>query len=94
MTLKVGIDHQDEQGFIQEISKQLGRKIEHTVVPKFLIRLAALFNSNAKETLELLPRYEIDNIFDSQKFKQRFPDFKVTSYQEGIAAILKDFEIQ
>ncbi len=81
-------------GFIQEISKQLGRKIEHTVVSKFLIRLAALFNSNAKETLELLARYEIDNIFESEKFKQRFPEFKVTSYQEGIAAIIKDFGIQ
>ncbi len=81
-------------GFIAEISKQLGREIKHSLLPKFAIRIASVFNSNAKETLELLPRYEIDNIFDSQKFKQRFPDFKVTSYQEGIAAILKDFEIQ
>ncbi len=81
-------------GFIQEISKQLGRKIDHKIVPKFLIQVASLFDSNAKETLELLPRYEIDNIFESEKFKQRFPDFKVTSYQEGIAAILKDFGIQ
>ncbi len=37
-----------------------------------------------RETQELLPRYTIDNIFDSSKFKQRFPDFKVTSYPEGI----------
>ncbi len=53
----------------------------------------ALFNSNLKETKELLPRYAIDNLFVSDKFKKAFPDFKVTTYEEGIKAILNDYDI-
>lgn len=34
---------------------------------------------------------EIDNIFDSSKFKKRFPEFKVTTYEEGIKAILNAY---
>ncbi|WP_425390128.1 hypothetical protein [Ekhidna sp.] len=52
-----------------------------------------MFNSNLKETKELLPRYAIDNLFVSDKFKKAFPDFKVTTYEEGIKAILNDYDI-
>jgi hypothetical protein len=52
------------------------------------------FNHNLKETQELLPRYAIDNIFKSSKFKTRFPDFVVTTYPEGIKMIIKDFNIK
>lgn len=76
------------------ISKQLGREIKYMKLNKLMINLIALFNSNLKETKELLPRYAIDNIFDSTKFKKRFPDFKVTSYKEGIKAILDDYGIK
>ncbi len=40
-----------------------------------------------KELLELLPRYEHNNIFDDSKFRNRFPNFQVTSYQQGIGQI-------
>lgn len=80
--------------FMGEISNQLGRKIKYSVLGKFLLNVLSFINGNIKETLELLPRYEIDNIFDSSKFKKRFPDFKVTTYQEGIAEILKDYGIK
>jgi hypothetical protein len=67
--------------FITEIGQQLGRnKIQslHKVVLKI-----GSFDHNLKETQELLPRYAIDNIFKSSKFKTRFPDFVVTT-PEGI----------
>jgi len=34
-----------------------------------------------------LPRYQYDNFFICDKFKNTFPEFKVTTYQEGIANI-------
>lgn len=80
--------------FIQEISHQLGRKVDYTVLNSFVVHLLAIFNSNMKETIELLPRYAIDNIFESSKFQERFPEFKITTYQEGIKVILEDFEIK
>ena len=76
------------------MAKQLGREIKYQKLNYFVLKLVSLFNENIKETLELLPRYEIDNIFDSSKFKNRFPDFKVTTYQEGIKQIINDYGIK
>ena len=82
------------KGFIDEISNQLGRKVDYKVLNRFLLKIASFFNSNVKEIQELLPRYAIDNIFESSKFKTRFPDFEVTSYQKGIKEIIDDFRIK
>ncbi|MEO0341486.1 MAG: NAD-dependent epimerase/dehydratase family protein [Bacteroidota bacterium] len=82
------------QEFIQEIGRQLGRDIQYNVLNTFILKIAGFFNVNVKETAELFPRYRIDNIFDSSKFKTQFPDFQVTSYQEGIKAILEDLAIE
>jgi nucleoside-diphosphate-sugar epimerase len=79
--------------FIGTIEKQLNRKIKYTILSRLLVKIASLFNHNLKETQELLPRYAIDNIFESTKFKKRFPDFKTTTYQEGIKIILDDQKI-
>lgn len=56
----------------------------------FFFRLASFFSKQAKELQELLPRYNADNIFVSDKFKQRFPEFKVTTFPEGITNILNE----
>ena len=74
--------------WIKTAENILKRPIPYTVLKKWQLKAASLTNNNIKETLELLPRYEVDNLFDSSKFKKRFPDFKVTSYQEGIRNIL------
>lgn len=80
--------------FIEQISVQLGDQIKYDVLSCFKLKIAALFHVMVKETQELFPRYKIDNIFDSSKFKARFPDFEVTTYQEGIEEILKDYGIK
>ncbi len=80
--------------FFEEIASNLGRKVDYKVLSSFVLKAGALVDKNLKETAELLPRYEVDNIFDSSKFKTKFPNFKVTSYKEGIANIIKDFGIK
>jgi nucleoside-diphosphate-sugar epimerase len=80
--------------FIAEISKQLGREVKYTVLRSFVLKVMSLFHPMIKETKELFPRYKIDNIFDSSKFKTRFPDFIVTTYSEGIQRILQDYGIK
>ncbi|MFD1255927.1 NAD-dependent epimerase/dehydratase family protein [Mucilaginibacter terrae] len=80
--------------FINEISKQLGREVHYGRLSLFIINIAALFSAFLRETKELLPRYAIDNVFDSSKFKKRFPDFNVTTYQEGIRIILNNYKIK
>lgn len=41
---------------------------------------------------ELLPRYDVDNLFDSTKFKRHFPDFPVTSYRQSLENIWQEWE--
>lgn len=78
--------------FIRHIERAYGKKIRYLVLRKWMIKLISYFNSNVKEIIEILYRYEIDNIFDSSKFMNRFPDFKVTSYREGITEIVKEIK--
>lgn len=80
--------------FFAEISSQLGREVKYQVLSPIKLKIASLFHTMIKETQELFPRYKIDNIFDSSKFKTRFPDFQVTTYPEGIKKILEDYDIK
>ena len=68
-------------------SKIYGKQFSYTIVPKIAFKIGGIFKSQMKELQELLPRYKHDNIFVSTKFKNRFPEFSVTTYQEGIEQI-------
>ncbi|MFI2613068.1 NAD-dependent epimerase/dehydratase family protein [Kitasatospora sp. NPDC018619] len=65
-----------------------GRRIRYTVLPLAAFTVGGRFVGPLGEVRELLPRYRGDNVFDTSKFTARFPDFPVTSYQEGITEIL------
>lgn len=67
-----------------------GRDINYVTIPEKLFALGGLVNKAVKEAAELLPRYRHDNIFDSTKFATRFPEFSVTTYRQGITAILTE----
>ncbi|ETN96865.1 NAD-dependent epimerase/dehydratase family protein [Zhouia amylolytica] len=76
--------------FIALVSEVYGKKFTYSVIPNFIFKVGSVFNPQLKEVQELLPRYRHDNIFISAKFKQRFLDFKVTTYREGIALIKEE----
>ena len=52
-------------------------KLSYSIIKLWKFKVGSLFNKNAKELLELLPRYEVDNLFNSDKFKKRFPSFQI-----------------
>ncbi|UXV35006.1 NAD-dependent epimerase/dehydratase family protein [Staphylococcus sp. IVB6181] len=64
-----------------------GQTIKYMILPIGVFKFGSFFNNQVKELMELLPRYKYDNIFSSQKFKQRFPEFKVTTFKEGIEQV-------
>jgi nucleoside-diphosphate-sugar epimerase len=68
--------------FIQETAETYNVKPGYTVLRKWMIWTAGLFNSLAKESVEMLYQYETDYLFDSSDFEKRF--FKATDYQTGI----------
>lgn len=75
---------------IEIASEVVGTDISYLTVPETVFRILGLFNPSVREANELMPRYRQDNIFDTTKFATRFPEFEVTNYREGIAAILGD----
>ncbi|WP_343615058.1 NAD-dependent epimerase/dehydratase family protein [Flavobacterium sp.] len=87
--LPVDKSHPTYQEFIALTSDIYGKELKYFVVPKIFFTIGAVFKP-VKELLELLPRYEHDNIFDDTKFRKRFPDFKVTDYKHGIEQIKKE----
>jgi len=88
--LPVDETHPTYKEFIALASKIYGKKLNYSILPKFVFQIGSLFNKEMKELLELLPRYEHDNLFDDSKFKSRFPEFRVTTYIHGIEQISKE----
>jgi len=78
--------------FIQFTAEIYDEKLDYIVLKNWMIRLISLFNPDMKETIELLYRYKTDNIFDSSKFMRRFPDYKITTYLEGITEIIEEIK--
>ena len=76
--------------FIALASEIFGRDATYKVLGKWTLTALGLVSRQVRELRELLPRYEHDNLFDSSKYKQRFPDFKVTTYRQGLIQILEE----
>lgn len=62
-----------------------GTRPRYKIVKRWQLALAGVFNSAIRDAAELLPRYEADNLFVSDKFKKRFPAFEITSFSRGLA---------
>lgn len=52
--------------------KNLSKEFKYSILKMWMFNLAIIFNDQAKELIELLPRYKYDNIFVSDKFKNKF----------------------
>ena len=48
-----------------------------------MIKIAGFFNSDIRESYEMLYQYESEYLFDSTKFSTAF-NFAPTAYEEGI----------
>lgn len=76
--------------FVSMASDVFGTDGSYRVLGKWTLIAAGLVSRQVREIRELLPRYERNNIFDSSKFKRRFPEFAATTYRSGLARIGKD----
>ncbi|WP_431801684.1 NAD-dependent epimerase/dehydratase family protein [Microbacterium sp. bgisy203] len=85
--LPVSPEHPTYRTFVADAAAAFEAKDRYRVVPAWLLRAAGIVSPQAREIRELLPRYAHDNLFDSTKFAAAFPDFRITSYTEGLAEI-------
>lgn len=76
--------------FVGMACEAFGVPVSYKVVGKWAFTAIGILSPQVREIRELLPRYEQDNLFDSTKFKRRFPEFEVTTYREGISLIRQD----
>jgi nucleoside-diphosphate-sugar epimerase len=76
--------------FIEMASNIYGKQFKYSIISKTTLKVGAIFSKSLRELQEILPRYEHNNIFDSSKFKHRFPEFIITTYRQGIEQILNE----
>ena len=72
------------------VSEIYGESFDYKIQSEPALMLASLFNKRIREIRELFPRYKHDNIFESTKFKTRFPNFAVTTYHQGVQQIYNE----
>lgn len=84
-------DRPTYQQLVTSACEVFDRDASYTVLGKWTLAAAGLFSSKVREIKELLPRYAQDNLFDSSKFKRRFPEFEVTTYLEGLELIHREW---
>lgn len=77
-------DHDPLTGkeFIERIAREFGTDPKYSVMKTWMMKLAGLFNTLARESTEMAYQYEAEYLFDSTKFETKF--FKATTYAEGI----------
>lgn len=78
------------QQLIALASEIVRKPLPYSVIKGLQFWLMGLFKPAVRELAELLPRYRYDNIFVSDKFKRRFPDFRITHFREGVEQVLDD----
>jgi len=77
--------------FIELTAKAFGVKPSFTVLKKWMVQMVGLFNSNVRESVEMLYQNDSDYLFDSTKFEKAF-NFRRTSYEEGIIETVKSLK--
>ena len=73
----------DGKTFIELVAKELGMVPNYSVLKKWMLRMAGLFDKAIAESYEMLYQSEFDYYFDSTKFNDYF-NYQPTTYIEGI----------
>jgi nucleoside-diphosphate-sugar epimerase len=69
--------------FIEKVAKEFGVEPRYSILSKWMLQMAGLFNVVIRESIEMLYQSASDYLFDSSKFERTF-SFKTTTYEEGI----------
>jgi nucleoside-diphosphate-sugar epimerase len=68
-------------------AKEMGVANKISVMPMWLLKTIGIFVPFLREMPEMMYQYNQEYKFDSSKFMKRFPEFKTTSYVEGVKLI-------
>lgn len=74
--------------WIELFANHMQVRSRYTILSKGVIKVLGVFIPILGEMHEMLYQYDRDYFFNSQKFRNRFPDFKITPYDEGVKATI------
>lgn len=77
--------------FVQLVAEQIGVEQGYSVLPKFMVKVAGIFDRTIYELYEMLYQYEYSYYFDSSKFNKYF-GYEPKTYEEGIKETLKSLK--
>ena len=70
----------------------LSTNVKPLVLPRPIRPVLTWFVKPLREILEVLYQFDEPYIMSDQKFRERYPDFKVTPYVEGLRAMVESFK--
>lgn len=81
----------DGETFINLVAGKLGVQPDYTILKRWMLRLAGIFDKTISESFEMLYQSEFDYIFDSTKFNNHFK-YNPKPYSEGISETVEFFK--
>ena len=73
-------------------NKELETNFKISFLPPLLRKVISLFIPTLKEAGEMLYQFDDEYTMSFDKFKKHFPDFKVTTYEQGIREMIISFQ--
>lgn len=78
--------------FVGLIATALGRPVRVTATSRLALRVAGVFDPQARETIEMLYQWERPFVVDASKFQGAFGPFEPTAHQPAVAATVAWFQ--
>ncbi len=75
--------------WVEMFAKELGKPAKFKAIPGKIVKLIGLFVSLFRELTDVMYQNERNYFFKCDKFKNRFPDFRITSPEEGVREVVK-----
>jgi nucleoside-diphosphate-sugar epimerase len=72
-------------------NRHLGTSLKAGMLPFWAQRLIGLFILPLREVLEMNYQFRYPYVMSDRKFRERFPDFEVTGYEEGLGRLVQYF---
>jgi nucleoside-diphosphate-sugar epimerase len=69
----------------------LGTSFQAHMLPFWLRRLTGLFIPPLREVWEMNYQFRYSYVMSDRKFRERFPEFEVTAYEEGLERMVQGF---
>jgi nucleoside-diphosphate-sugar epimerase len=79
------------ESFINLVAENLGVQPDYTILKRWMLKMAGIFNKTISESYEMLYQSEFDYYFDSTKFNNYF-SYNPMPYTEGISETIEFFK--